>query len=234
MGTRFVLLALNLGLTSLALCQNVRLTNDVSGGYTSAYTLATGIPYTDSVLAECSIARGRQNEPAVAVDPRNAKVLIGSSNDYCGVYAGSVRAASRHSATAANTATRIMAEVGRNITLGLSQPTCDGFIRALQGPPFDSACPSSTLTRTTWMMRRPVGALLVESGLWSGPLFPLVHAVWTPAHGDDKTTAVRAALEATELRFYNAKRSVAHNLPGRKTGTELILQTLAKWQALCM
>lgn len=74
---------------SLAFGQNVRLTNDVSGGYTSVYTLATGVPYTDSVLAECSIAKGRQNEPAVAVDPRNANVLVGSSNDYCGVYAGS-------------------------------------------------------------------------------------------------------------------------------------------------
>jgi hypothetical protein len=51
--------------------------------------MATGIPYTDAVLTECSIARGRQNEPSVAVDPRNTNVLIGSSNDYCGVYAGS-------------------------------------------------------------------------------------------------------------------------------------------------
>ena len=74
---------------SVALAQNVRLTNDTGGGYTSVYTLATGIPYTDTVLAECSIARGRQNEPAVAVDPRDTRVLIGSSNDYCGVYAGS-------------------------------------------------------------------------------------------------------------------------------------------------
>src|SRR5262249_11684561 len=41
------------------------------------------------VLSECSIARGRQNEPSVAVDPRDLRVLIGSSNDYCGVYAGS-------------------------------------------------------------------------------------------------------------------------------------------------
>ena len=89
MANRFLLLALSLGVTSLALCQNVRLTNDFGGGYTSTYTLATGIPYTHAVLAECSIARGRQNEPAVAVDPRNALVLIGSSNDYCGVYAGS-------------------------------------------------------------------------------------------------------------------------------------------------
>ena len=66
---------------------DVRLSNDFpGGGYTSAYTLATGNPYTDATLAECSIARGRQNEPSVAVDPRNTSVLLGSSNDYCGVY----------------------------------------------------------------------------------------------------------------------------------------------------
>src|SRR5437016_1551138 len=64
---------------------NVRLSNDASG-YVSAYTLATGVAYTDKVLAECSIARGRQNEPSVAVDPRNTQVILGSSNDYCGVY----------------------------------------------------------------------------------------------------------------------------------------------------
>ena len=63
---------------------NVRLSNDApgTGGYVSAYTLATGIPYTDAVLQEASIARGRQNEPAVEIDPRNPSVLIGSSNDY--------------------------------------------------------------------------------------------------------------------------------------------------------
>src|SRR6266571_5780050 len=67
---------------------DVRLTNDdpALSGYVSAYTLATGQAYTDPVLDECSIARGRQNEPAVEVDPRNGNVLIGSSNDYCGVY----------------------------------------------------------------------------------------------------------------------------------------------------
>jgi len=89
MRNRMLFLALNFAWISVAQAQNVRLTNDVGGGYTSVYTLATGIPYTDTVLAECSIARGRQNEPAVAVDPRDTRVLIGSSNDYCGVYAGS-------------------------------------------------------------------------------------------------------------------------------------------------
>src|SRR5438034_4087162 len=66
---------------------NVRLTHDeAAGSYVSAYTLATGAPYTDATLDECSRSQGRQNEPAVAVDPRNTNVIIASSNDYCGVY----------------------------------------------------------------------------------------------------------------------------------------------------
>jgi hypothetical protein len=65
---------------------DVRLSNDFpGGGYVSADDLA-GLPhYTDATLDECSRARGRQNEPAVAIDPRNSDVMIGSSNDYCGV-----------------------------------------------------------------------------------------------------------------------------------------------------
>jgi hypothetical protein len=66
---------------------NARLTNDNGGGYTSDYTLVTGQPYTDDVLTACSQSRGRQNEPAVAVDPRNTQVIVGSSNDYCPVFA---------------------------------------------------------------------------------------------------------------------------------------------------
>jgi hypothetical protein len=56
-------------------------------GYVSEYTLATGIPVTnDRVINECSIAHGRQNEPAVQMDPRDPNVILGSSNDYCGVF----------------------------------------------------------------------------------------------------------------------------------------------------
>jgi hypothetical protein len=68
---------------------NTRLTNDngANGGYVSDYTLVTGQPYTDDVLTACSQSNGRQNEPAVAVDPRNPDVIVGSSNDYCGVFA---------------------------------------------------------------------------------------------------------------------------------------------------
>jgi hypothetical protein len=67
---------------------NARLTNDdpATGGYVSDYTLVTGNPYTDDVLTTCSQSRGRQNEPAVAVDPRNSDVIVGSSNDYCPVF----------------------------------------------------------------------------------------------------------------------------------------------------
>lgn len=75
---------------SVVTAAEVRLSNDFTGpGYTSVYTLATGIAYTDAVLNECSVARGRQNEPSVAMNPRNPQVLVGSSNDYCGTYAGS-------------------------------------------------------------------------------------------------------------------------------------------------
>ncbi|MFL6130276.1 MAG: sialidase family protein [Mycobacteriales bacterium] len=67
---------------------DVRLSNDAPGtsGYVSNYTAVTGQPYTDATLTECSRARGRQNEPAVAVNPRNPQVIVGSSNDYCGTY----------------------------------------------------------------------------------------------------------------------------------------------------
>ena len=67
---------------------DTRLSNDAPGtsGYVSNYTSVTGQPYTDATLAECSRARGRQNEPSVAVNPRNAQVIVGSANDYCGTY----------------------------------------------------------------------------------------------------------------------------------------------------
>src|SRR5437763_3162674 len=66
---------------------DVKLTHDAADpGYVSEYTLGEGVPYTDQTLAECSVSRGRQNEPAVAIDPRDPQVVLGSSNDYCGVY----------------------------------------------------------------------------------------------------------------------------------------------------
>ena len=84
--------ALGIGGSAVALAAipgpDVRLTNDnqPGTGYVSNYTQVTGTPYTDGTLTECSRSRGRQNEPAVAIDPRNTQVIVGSSNDYCGVY----------------------------------------------------------------------------------------------------------------------------------------------------
>src|SRR3954449_2698304 len=69
---------------------DVRLTNDQPGGtgYVSNYNINNpGSPVAkDDTLTACSTARGRQNEPAVAIDPRNTQVIVGSANDYCGVY----------------------------------------------------------------------------------------------------------------------------------------------------
>ncbi|MDP9250010.1 MAG: hypothetical protein M3O78_01410 [Chloroflexota bacterium] len=67
---------------------DIRLTHDnpSSSGYVSANDLAGLTHYTDATLNECSRSRGRQNEPALAIDPRDSRVMVGSSNDYCAVY----------------------------------------------------------------------------------------------------------------------------------------------------
>jgi hypothetical protein len=67
---------------------DVRLTHDELAlpDYVSADDLAGLAHYTDATLDECSVSRGRQNEPALAIDPRNNHVMVGSSNDYCAVY----------------------------------------------------------------------------------------------------------------------------------------------------
>jgi hypothetical protein len=67
---------------------DARLTNDspTSAGYTSNYTMVTGLGSMDAVMTECSRSCGRENEPAVATDPRNTSVIVGSANDYCAVY----------------------------------------------------------------------------------------------------------------------------------------------------
>jgi hypothetical protein len=69
---------------------DARLTHDngASGGYVSNYNVNhPGSPVAkDATLAECSQSRGRENEPSVALDPRNPDVMVGSANDYCGVF----------------------------------------------------------------------------------------------------------------------------------------------------
>jgi hypothetical protein len=67
---------------------DVRLTNDAPAttGYISNYTMVTGNAYSDAALAHCSVDRQRENEPAVAMTPRDPRVIVGSSNDYCAVF----------------------------------------------------------------------------------------------------------------------------------------------------
>jgi hypothetical protein len=63
---------------------NVRVTVDQGGAYKSADQLAGGT-YTDAVLTRCGIDRRQQNEPTLAIDPRDTSVWASGSNDYCGV-----------------------------------------------------------------------------------------------------------------------------------------------------
>jgi hypothetical protein len=63
---------------------NVRVTVDQGSAYVSADQLAGG-SYTDGVLARCGIDRRMQNEPTLAIDPRNHSIWAAGSNDYCGV-----------------------------------------------------------------------------------------------------------------------------------------------------
>jgi len=63
---------------------NVRVTNDNATGYLSADQLAGG-SYTDAVLQRCGHDRRMQNEPTIALDPRNPNVRTSGSNDYCTV-----------------------------------------------------------------------------------------------------------------------------------------------------
>jgi BNR/Asp-box repeat len=63
---------------------NVRVTNDNDTTYTSADQLAGGT-YTDAVLLRCGTDRRMQNEPTLAIDPRNHSVWTSGSNDYCTV-----------------------------------------------------------------------------------------------------------------------------------------------------
>jgi hypothetical protein len=72
--------------SSLSAGANVRVTvdNGTNGAYQSADQLAGG-SYTDPVLKRCGTDRRMQNEPTLAIDPRNTSVWASGSNDYCTV-----------------------------------------------------------------------------------------------------------------------------------------------------
>jgi hypothetical protein len=63
---------------------NVRVTvdNGSSGSYVSADALDGGT-YTDAVLLRCGTDRRQQNEPTLAIDPRNTSVWASGANEYC-------------------------------------------------------------------------------------------------------------------------------------------------------
>src|SRR5207248_7350068 len=61
---------------------NVKVTNNANGAYESADQLAGGT-YTDAVLTRCGTDKRQNNEPTLAIDPRNTSVWAAGSNDYC-------------------------------------------------------------------------------------------------------------------------------------------------------
>jgi hypothetical protein len=65
---------------------NVRVTVDdgTQGSYVSAGQLSGGT-YTDAVLQRCGTDRRQQNEPTLAIDPRDPSIWASGSNDYCTV-----------------------------------------------------------------------------------------------------------------------------------------------------
>jgi hypothetical protein len=56
---------------------DTRVTNDTNGSYTR-YDGSN-----DATMLACSTGRRTQNEPSVAVDPRNPAIMVAGSNDYC-------------------------------------------------------------------------------------------------------------------------------------------------------
>jgi hypothetical protein len=57
---------------------DVRVTNDATSGSYARYDGAV-----DATMLSCSTGRRTQNEPSVAVDPRNPSIMVAGSNDYC-------------------------------------------------------------------------------------------------------------------------------------------------------
>jgi hypothetical protein len=57
---------------------DTRVTRDATPGSYVRYDGAS-----DATMLSCSTGRRSQNEPSVAVDPRNPLVVVAGSNDYC-------------------------------------------------------------------------------------------------------------------------------------------------------
>ena len=64
---------------------NVRVTVDTASSYVSADEMGGTGHYTDTTLQRCGVDQRMQNEPTVAIDPRNSQIQTSGSNDYCTV-----------------------------------------------------------------------------------------------------------------------------------------------------
>lgn len=62
---------------------NIRVTHDQNSTYVSADMMGGTGTYTDPTLQRCGVDRREQNEPTIAIDPRNPSVRTAGSNDYC-------------------------------------------------------------------------------------------------------------------------------------------------------
>jgi len=82
-----VVLAVSQSLTSSAgtIPTNVRVTHDAASSYVSADALGGTGTYSDTTLQRCGTDRRQQNEPTLAIDPRNTMVRTSGSNDYCAI-----------------------------------------------------------------------------------------------------------------------------------------------------
>lgn len=73
------------GTASASIPSNVRVTVDTASSYVSADVMGGTGTYTDGTLQRCGVDQRMQNEPTIAIDPRNAQVQTSGSNDYCTV-----------------------------------------------------------------------------------------------------------------------------------------------------
>lgn len=72
---------------ALSASANVRVTldNGSNGDYLSADQLGGTGSYSDGVLTRCGTDKRMQNEPTLAIDPRNTDVWVSGANEYCTV-----------------------------------------------------------------------------------------------------------------------------------------------------
>lgn len=80
-----VFVTLSIPGTAQATPGNVRVTVDAGSSYVSADAMGGTGTYTDETLQRCGVDRRPQNEPTIAIDPRNPSVQTSGSNDYCTV-----------------------------------------------------------------------------------------------------------------------------------------------------